>query len=514
MPQIKSALSAIKEANLINLKPKHKTQVEDYAKQLMALQHKAHEPRSFQYTVKLIIQQHQELVTSLQKMEVGFSPFKAYRRRNEVLKTQSALNFIKDCTTGNFAINYQKKNQEFLAFLKHAEFARFLRPGADFLRTIHELLTKDDSSLIYLLEEHLEQGVFKEEYNKQFNELILLMKLKACYNSTPKINSLFQKDYSLLNLENAIEQQRILALIKGQESLARALKYLAMGCQLTTAKTTELQAAVLEHGTKMQAYRHNKQCRELGGRVVLHCNQILIPGIGLENGFCYGLAYQWAEQVIKNDKFMGFRGNHDAFIQPTSGNEKILQVLPSFNDFIRIDARLFKTQETQEGARFHNYKIKIEKPDQQFQEFSELIIQKANKSENSAVFCAYYTDTGAHVVALRKRKKPNPQGFLIDYFDANSGWMQFKDETSFKTFIIYYLKDRNAKETINHLALAQFFPVGYSPIIKKLAEAQALQRPRANSFRLSEPGHQVKLFEKASAKTDEQLSILKNIVYK
>ncbi|RUR07832.1 hypothetical protein [Legionella sp. km772] len=357
MPLIKSVFSAIKEINFIQLKPEHRAIVDGYVKQIMAIQHKAHEPRCLEESLKILHEQLGVRLKSLAQMSIGFSPLKAYRRKNAIVKIEARLECLNECLSGDFAALYQKKKDEFLHFLSAAKLRHFLRPGADFLNTLYELLLNDDPLLIALLEDHLEQGVLKDEYSKQFNELILLLRLKASYK--PKKNPSHFSDYSLLELEMDIEKQQALALVNGDKALGRALKYLALGCQLTTIKTTALQAAVLEHGVNMQAYRHNQKCRELGGRVVVHCNQILIPGLGLENGFCYGLSYLWAKQLIKSDKFMGFRGNQEAYIQPTSASAAIVKLIPSFNDLVRIDIELFTIQESQELTKLPNYQLII-----------------------------------------------------------------------------------------------------------------------------------------------------------
>jgi hypothetical protein len=472
MPRIASAFDATKAASALKLKPNMKAVVDSFSLQLLAALPKAHEPRSFELTVKTMIQQLQQQSAYLQKMELGFSPIKAYRRRKEVQTIEASIKFIQSCTVGEFETHYQNTKKEFLGFLEKAYIEKIMQSESSFLREIQELLKTDDLSVISLLEEHLENGKFKDEYHQQFNQLLVLMKLKAAYNPNPVVTPHLPQDLSLLHLEGEIEQRRMQASIEGQTELARALKYLAIGCNVSTAKTTSLQEAITKHGKNMQAYKHNDKCRELGGRVVLHCNQAMLPGIGLDSGICYGLSHLWAEQLIKKDSFLGFRGNQEAYIQPTQATAKILQAIPSFNEFIRIDSKIIEKQQSQNGDAEHEHEVNIgSDPKKQFQEFSERVLQEANKNSNSAIFCGYFTESGAHTIALRKRKTPTPQGYLIDYFDANSGWMQFKDDKSFKEFFNYYLNDRNDKSKFKRICYdITTYPCSYNHALGQLSE--------------------------------------------
>ncbi|WP_325049937.1 hypothetical protein [Legionella anisa] len=289
-------------------------------------------------------------------------------------------------------------------------------------------------------------------------------------------------------MESEIEKERLIAIIDGQEPLARALKYLTIGCTATTAKTEELRMAIVKNGTKLQAYRHQDKCRELGGRVVLHCSQAMLPGMGLEKGMCYGLACRWAEDVIKKDSFMGFRGNQKVFIHPTKATDRILQAIPSFNDFVRFDPKIYETHRSQKEHVDPIYEDNVElNPEKQLEKFTDRVMLELDKYTNAATFVSYYNSKGAgHVVAIHKRTKPTPQGFLIDYFDANSGWMQFKDDESFKKFFIYYLNDRHEKEKLTSIAFEnKLYKCSYSHILDELSEKapqHTPQRRRAQSM--------------------------------
>ncbi|HEI6746135.1 TPA: hypothetical protein SJ233_003095, partial [Legionella pneumophila] len=127
--------------------------------------------------------------------------------------------------------------------------------------------------------------------------------------------------------------------------------------------------------------------------------------------------------------------------------------------------------------------------------------------------------------AIHKRTKPTPQGFLIDYFDANSGWMQFKDDESFKTFFIYYLNDRHEKEKLTSIAFEnKFYKSSYSHIFDSLSEKapqSTPQRQRAHSLsakmekstsqtksEISEKVESVKTTEKIEKNDEEQNNVI------
>lgn len=313
------------------------------------------------------------------------------------------------------------------------------------------------------------------------------MKLKVEHISNPVVTPNLSQDVSLLQLEGEIEKQRMIAIIDGQEPLAHALKYLSIGCTTTAAKTKELQKIIVQHGTNLQAYRHQDKCRELGGRIVLHCSQAMLPGMGLKSGMCYGLSRHWAKDVIKKDRFMGFRGNQEVSIQPTKATDKILQAIPSFNDFVRLNPKIYETQQSQKEHISLNYEDTVEsEPEKQFEKFTDRIMSELNKYGKSVTFVSYTNSNSGHVVAIHKRTKPTPQGFLIDYFDANAGWMQFKDDKSFKEFLTYYLNDRHVKEKLKSIAYeTKCYPCSYTHILDELCEKAPQptpQRQRAQSL--------------------------------
>lgn len=203
---------------------------------------------------------------------------------------------------------------------------------------------------------------------EQLAKLIVLMKLKVAHTPNPVVTKNLSQDVSLLQLQGEIEKQRMIAIIDGQEPLARALKYLSIGCTTTAAKTRELQKAIVERGKDLQAYRYQDKCRELGGRIVLHCSQAMLPGMGLKTGMCHGLARHWAEEVIKKDRFMGFRGNQEVYIKPNKPTDKILQAIPSFNEFVRLNPKIYETQQSQKKHIDYEDTLGSE-PEKQFEEF-------------------------------------------------------------------------------------------------------------------------------------------------
>lgn len=447
MPQILNALAAVIEADLVKLNPEQKEIVDKYSDKLLNVQYKAHQPRTFELAVKTMKEQLEQLSTSLKKINSEMAPDKDKRRHEMIQKIESDLKLIESCINGDFEKNYQNLKKEFLQFLHEAD------SKDPFLKKIHGLLEQDNPSILYLIEQELESSYYKDKYSQQFNQLILLMKLKVSHIPNPVVTPNLLQDVSLLQLEGEIEKQRMIAIIDGQEPLARALKYLSIGCTTTAARTKELQKTIVQHGTNLQAYRHQEKCRELGGRIVLHCSQAMLPGMGLKSGMCHGLARHWANDVIKKDRFMGFRGNQEVSIQPTKATDKILQAIPSFNDFVRLNPKIYETQQSQKEHIFLEYEDTVgSEPEKQFEEFTDRIMSELDKYGKSATFVSYANSSSGHVVAIHKRTKPTPQGFIIDYFDANAGWMQFKDDKSFQEFLTYYLNDRHAKEKLKSIA--------------------------------------------------------------
>ncbi|HEM7074392.1 TPA: hypothetical protein U2K26_003335, partial [Legionella pneumophila] len=288
MTLILSALSAVKAANLVKLSPEQKEIVDQYSKKLLRAQYKAHQPRTFELAVKTMKVQLEQLSASLKEINLEKVPSKDNRRREMVQKIENDLKFIENCINGDFVKNYQDLKKGFLQFLQHPE-------SNSVLIKTGELLEKDDASILTYIEDALEYARLDDEDSQQLANLILLMKLKVAHASNPVVISNLPQDVSLLQLEGEIEKQRLIAIIDGQEALARALKYLSIGCTVTTAKTEELREAIVKHGTRLQAYLHQDKCRELGGRVVLHCSQAMLPGMGLDKGMCHGLANHWAE---------------------------------------------------------------------------------------------------------------------------------------------------------------------------------------------------------------------------
>ncbi|HAU3642376.1 TPA: hypothetical protein F7135_00790 [Legionella pneumophila] len=481
MPQIPNAIAAVIEAALVKLNPKQKEIVDNYSDKLLNLQYKAHQPRTFELAVKTMKEQLEKLSASLKKINLEMEPDKDKRRHEIIQKIESDLKLIDSSINGDFEKNYQNLKKEFLQFLHKAD------SEYPFLKKIHGLLEQDNPSILYLIEQELESSYYKDKYSQKFNQLILLMKLKVAHTPNPVVTPNLLQDISLLQLEGEIEKQRMIAIIDGQEPLARALKYLSIGCTTTAARTKELQKIIVQHGTNLQAYRHQDKCRELGGRIVLHCSQAMLPGMGLKSGMCHGLARHWAEDVIKKDRFMGFRGNQEAFLQPNKVTDKILQAIPNFNDFVRLNPKIYETQQSQQEHVSLNYEDTVgSEPDKQFKEFTDRIMSELDKYGKSATFVSYANSHSGHVVAIHKRTKPTPQGFLIDYFDANAGWMQFKDDKSFQEFLTYYLNDRHAKEKLKSIAFETLcYPSSYTHMLDKLCEKTPQptpQRQRAQSL--------------------------------
>ncbi|HAT1919922.1 TPA: hypothetical protein NR353_003301 [Legionella pneumophila] len=520
MPLILSAFSAVKEANLVKLSPKQKEIVDKYSEKLLRAQYKAHQPRTFELAVKTMKVQLEQLSVSLKEINLEKMPDKDNRRREMIQKIENDIKFIENCTKGDFAKNYQDLKKEFLKYLQHPE-------SNSSLDKTGKLLEKDDPFTLAYIEDALEHHYLDSGDPEQLANLFLLMKLKVAYTSSPVVIPSLPQDVSLLQLHGEVEKQRLLAIIDGQEDLARALKYLSIGCTTVTAKTEELREGIIKHGTRLQAYRHQEKCCELGGRVVLHCSQAMLPGMGLEKGMCYGLACRWAEDVIKKDSFMGFRGNQEVFIQPTKATDRILQAIPSFNDLVRFDPKIYETHRSQKEHVDQSYEDNVElNPEKQFEKFTDRIMLEVGKYTNTATFVSYYNSKGAgHVVAIHKRTKPTPQGFLIDYFDANSGWMQFKDDESFKTFFIYYLNDRHEKEKLTSIAFEnKFYKSSYSHIFDSLSEKapqSTPQRQRAHSLsakmekstsqtksEISEKVESVKTTEKIEKNDEEQNNVI------
>lgn len=506
MPEIPNAIAAVIEADLVKLNPEQKKIVDKYSDKLLNVQYKAHQPRTFELTVKTMKEQFEQLSASLKKINLETAPDKDKRRHEMIQKIESDLKFIEICINGDFEKNYQNLKKDFLKFLQHPESNSVL------LRT-GELLAKDDPSILTYIEYALEDLRLDDEDPQQLANLILLMKLKVAHTPNPVVTPNLSQDVSLLQLQGEIEKQRMIAIIDGQEPLARALKYLSIGCTTTAARTKELQKAIVEHGKNLQAYRHQDKCRELGGRIVLHCSQAMLPGMGLKKGMCHGLARHWAEDVIKKDRFMGFRGNQEVSIQPTKATDKILQAIPSFNDFVRLNPKIYETQQSQEEHVFLNYEDTVgSEPEKQFEEFTDRIMLELDKYGKSATFASYANKNSGHVVAIHKRTKPTPQGFLIDYFDANAGWMQFKDDKSFKEFFTYYLNDRHAKEKLKSIAFeTKCYPFSYNDILDKLSEKvpqPTPQRQRAQSLsgeiEKSTPQIKPQIGEKAEDEQEDQ----------
>ncbi|HAZ7573437.1 hypothetical protein OQJ02_05935 [Legionella sp. PATHC032] len=481
MPQIPNAIAAVIEADLVKLNPEQKKIIDKYSEKLLNVQYKAHQPRTFELAVKTMKEQLEQLSASLKKINSEMAPDKDKRRHEMIQKIESDLKLIESCINGDFEKNYQNLKKGFLQFLDEAS------SEDSFLKKIHSLLEQDNPSILYLIEYELEYSYCKDKYYQKLSQLILLMKLKVEHISNPVVTPNLSQDVSLLQLEGEIEKQRMIAIIDGQEPLAHALKYLSIGCTTTAAKTKELQKIIVQHGTNLQAYRHQDKCRELGGRIVLHCSQAMLPGMGLKSGMCYGLSRHWAKDVIKKDRFMGFRGNQEVSIQPTKATDKILQAIPSFNDFVRLNPKIYETQQSQKEHISLNYEDTVEsEPEKQFEEFIDRIMSELNKYGKSVTFVSYTNSNSGHVVAIHKRTKPTPQGFLIDYFDANAGWMQFKDDKSFKEFLTYYLNDRHVKEKLKSIAYeTKCYPCSYTHILDELCEKAPQptpQRQRAQSL--------------------------------
>ncbi|HIC7358963.1 TPA: Dot/Icm T4SS effector Lem8 [Legionella pneumophila] len=518
MTLILSALSAVKAANLVKLSPEQKEIVDQYSKKLLRAQYKAHQPRTFELAVKTMKVQLEQLSASLKEINLEKVPSKDNRRREMIQKIENDLKFIENCINGDFVKNYQDLKKGFLQFLQHPE-------SNSVLIKTGELLEKDDPYILTYIENALEHDRLDDEDPQQLANLILLMKLKFAHTSNPVVIPNLSQDVSLLQLEGEIEKQRLIAIIDGQEPLAHALKYLSIGCTVTTSKTEELREAIVKHGTRLQAYLHQDKCRELGGRVVLHCSQAMLPGMGLDKGMCHGLANHWAEDVIKKDSFMGFRGNQEVFIYPSKTTDKILQAIPSFNEFARLDPKIYETQKSQKTPQIHEVEKVELNPEKQFEKFTDRIMLDVGMNTNAATFVSYKTKDSGHVVAIHKRTKPTPQGFLIDYFDANSGWMQFKDDESFKQFFIYYLNDRHKKEKFTSIAFEnKLYKCSYSHILDELSEKapqHTPQRRRAQSLSLemetstrqikpqiSENVESVKTAEKAEENQEEQSRVI------
>ncbi|HDS3850529.1 Dot/Icm T4SS effector Lem8 [Legionella pneumophila] len=518
MPLILSALSAVKEANLVKLGTEQKEIVEKYSKKLLRAQYKAHQPRTFELAVKTMKAQLEQLSVSLKEINLEKEPNKDNRRLEMIQKIENDIKFIENCTKGDFAKNYQDLKKEFLKYLQDPE-------SNSSLDNTGKLLEKDDPFTLAYIEDALEHHYLDSGDPEQLANLFLLMKLKVAYTSSPVVIPILPQDVSLLQLQGEVEKQRLLAIIDGQEDLARALKYLSIGCTVTTAKTEELRKAIVEKGASMHAYRHQEKCRELGGRVVLHCSQGLLPGMGLDRGMCYGLANHWAKDVIKKDNFMGFRGNQEVFIQPTKATDKILQAIPSFNEFARLDPKIYATQKSQKAPQSREVEEVELNPDKQFEEFTDRIMLEVGKYSNAATFVSYRTKDSGHVVAIHKRTKPTPQGFLIDYFDANSGWMQFKDDESFKKFFIYYLNNSHEKAKLTSIAFEnKLYKCSYSHILDSLSEKapqNTPQRQRAQSMsakmekstsqikpQTSEKAESVKTAEKVEENQEEQNKVI------
>ncbi|HAT8858143.1 TPA: hypothetical protein JBE16_12100 [Legionella pneumophila subsp. pneumophila] len=504
MPQIPNAIAAVIEADLVKLNPEQKKIVQNYSDKLLKVQDKAHQPRTFELTVKTMKEQLEQLSASLKKMNLETAPDKDKRRHEMIEKIESDLKLIESCITGDFEKNYQNLKKGFLEFLLHPE-------SNSVVTNIGKLLEKDDPSILTSIEYALEHASLDNGDPEQLANLIVLMKLKVAHTPNPVVTKNLSQDVSLLQLQGEIEKQRMIAIIDGQEPLARALKYLSIGCTTTAAKTRELQKAIVERGKDLQAYRHQDKCRELGGRIVLHCSQAMLPGMGLKTGMCHGLARHWAEEVIKKDRFMGFRGNQEVYIQPNKPTDKILQAIPSFNDFVRLNPKIYETQQSQEKHIDYEDTMGSE-PEKQFEEFIDRIMLELDKYGKSATFASYANSNSGHVVAIHKRTKPTPQGFLIDYFDANAGWMQFKDDKSFKEFFTYYLNDRHAKEKLKSIAFeTKCYPCSYTHILDKLSEKAPQptpQRQRAQSLsaEIEKSTPQINEKTEKTEKTEEKLT--------
>nr|WP_278043821.1 Dot/Icm T4SS effector Lem8 [Legionella waltersii] len=503
---------------MVKLSPEQKEIVEKYSKKLLRAYSKAHQPRTFELAVKTMKAQLEQLSASLKEINLEKVPNKDNRRREMIQKIENDLKFIENCINGDFEKNYQDLKKGFLQFLQHPE-------SNSVLIKTGELLEKDDPYILTYIEHALQDCLLDREDPQQLSNLLLLMKLKVTHTPSPVVIPNLPEDLSLLQLEGEIEKERLLAIIDGQEPLARALKYLSIGCAVTTAKTEELREAIVKHGTRLQAYRHQDKCRELGGRVVLHCSQAMLPGMGLDKGMCHGLACRWAEDVIKKDSFMGFRGNQDVFIKPNKTTDKILQAIPSFNEFAHLDLKIYETQKSQKPPLIHEIEKVELNLEKQFEKFTDHIMLELGRNTNAATFVSYKTKDSGHVVAIHKRTKPTPQGFLIDYFDANSGWMQFKDDESFKQFFIYYLNDRHEKEKLTSIAFEnKLYKCSYSHIIDELSEKAPQptpQRRRAQSLSVemetstnqikpqtSEKAESVKTAEKVEENQEEQNKVI------
>ncbi|HEM7071616.1 TPA: hypothetical protein U2K26_000466, partial [Legionella pneumophila] len=229
--------------------------------------------------------------------------------------------------------------------------------------------------------------------------------------------------------------------------------------------------------------------------------------------------------VIKKDSFMGFRGNQEVFIQPTKATDRILQAIPSFNEFARLDPKIYETQKSQKTPQIHEVEKVELNPEKQFEKFTDRIMLDVGMNTNAATFVSYKTKDSGHVVAIHKRTKPTPQGFLIDYFDANSGWMQFKDDESFKQFFIYYLNDRHEKEKLTSIAFEnKLYKCSYSHIFDELSEKASQHTPprrRAQSLSVEmetstsqikpqtgEKAQSVKTAEKVEENQEEQDKVI------
>ncbi|HGC5940749.1 TPA: hypothetical protein ACIZCU_001561 [Legionella pneumophila] len=489
---------------MVKLNPEQKKIVQNYSDKLLKAQDKAHQPRTFELTVKTMKEQLEQLSASLKKMNLETAPDKDKRRHEMIEKIESDLKLIESCITGDFEKNYQNLKEGFLKFLLHPE-------SNSVVTNIGKLLEKDDPSILTSIEYALEHAYLDNGDPEQLAKLIVLMKLKVAHTPNPVVTKNLSQDVSLLQLQGEIEKQRMIAIIDGQEPLARALKYLSIGCTTTAAKTRELQKAIVERGKDLQAYRYQDKCRELGGRIVLHCSQAMLPGMGLKTGMCHGLARHWAEEVIKKDRFMGFRGNQEVYIKPNKPTDKILQAIPSFNEFVRLNPKIYETQQSQKKHIDYEDTLGSE-PEKQFEEFIDRIMIELDKDGKSATFASYANSNAGHVVAIHKRTKPTPQGFLIDYFDANVGWMQFKDDKSFKEFFTYYLNDRHAKEKLKSIAFeTKCYPCSYTHILDKLSEKAPQptpQRQRAQSLsaEIEKSTPQINEKTEKTEKTEEKLT--------
>ncbi len=229
----------------------------------------------------------------------------------------------------------------------------------------------------------------------------------------------------------------------------RTLNNLHMQLSSFNQHQTENWIKAEQHYARLHHRRHQlllKTTHPYSGKMVLPAHQTQEYRLGNSSGECFGYVMRWGKSLLEDDAFYGLRADTPTTFQPTQYHFSLVKHHPGLNHLMPLTPEIAYYQALQSNrtqllqalnSSRTTYRIKKNLWKSSFmpslKDVAYQLVHCAEKTENGVILLYLNGYLSSHIVGFCKK---NDQ---YHFFDANFGWLRWKNSKDFKAWLPFYL---------------------------------------------------------------------------